>query len=214
MIEFNNFITDTNLCDPALQNAEFTWSNNRENVIWCRLDRFSFSTGWEDDFPEIRQLALTRVTSDHCPVLLDTINVKWGPSPFRFENLWLEHPSFKENFKKWWGEESVYGWEGFKFMRKLRGVKEKIKVWSKETYGNAGSEKKDLEELIKQLDVEDISDGLCVLKRSQREAARERLELLVFQDEIRWRQRTKLAWAKEGDSNTRFFHKVVNGRRK
>ena len=91
MIDFNNFITDTNLCDPVLQNAEFTWSNNRENAIWCRLDRFLFSTGWEDVFSDARQLALSRVTSDHCPVLLDTNNVKWGPAPFRFENMWLEH---------------------------------------------------------------------------------------------------------------------------
>ncbi|KAK9930652.1 hypothetical protein M0R45_027684 [Rubus argutus] len=113
MLDFNNFIRDTNLCDPALQNAEFTWFNNREIVIWCRLDRFLFSTGWEDVFSDARQLALTRVTSDHCPVLLDTNIVKWGPAPFRFENMWLEHPSFKENFKIWWEEEIFQGWEGF-----------------------------------------------------------------------------------------------------
>ncbi|KAK9930653.1 hypothetical protein M0R45_027684 [Rubus argutus] len=78
-----------------------------------RLDRFLFSTGWEDVFSDARQLALTRVTSDHCPVLLDTNIVKWGPAPFRFENMWLEHPSFKENFKIWWEEEIFQGWEGF-----------------------------------------------------------------------------------------------------
>ncbi|KAK9951573.1 hypothetical protein M0R45_007011 [Rubus argutus] len=118
MTDFNNFITDTNLYDTALQNAEFTWSNNRKNAIWYRLDRFLFSTGWEDDFPDVRQIALPRVTSDHSPVLLDTIKVKWGPTPFRFENLWLEHHSFKDDFKKWWREEIVFGWDGFKFMRK------------------------------------------------------------------------------------------------
>ncbi|KAK9928967.1 hypothetical protein M0R45_026080 [Rubus argutus] len=214
MLDFNNFIRETNLCDPALQNAEFTWSNNREIVIWCRLDRFLFSTGWEDVFSDARQLALTRVTSDHCPVLLDTNIVKWGPAPFRFENMWLEHPSFKENFKIWWEEESFQGWEGFKFMRKLRSLKQKIKVWSKEVFGEVGSEKKEVEILIKQLDTTEIRQGLNDNERSQREAARVRLDQIVFLDEIRWRQRAKFDWAKVGDSNTSFFHRVVNGRRK
>ncbi|KAK9938260.1 hypothetical protein M0R45_015010 [Rubus argutus] len=133
MNEFNNFITDANLCDPPLQNANFTWSNNRERVIWCRLDRFLFLLGGRRVFPGNRQIALTRVTYDHCPVMTDTIKVKWGPSPFRFENMWLEHPSFKDNFKRWWSEENFHGWTGFTFMQKLRSLKEKVKVWSKET---------------------------------------------------------------------------------
>lgn len=99
MKEFCEFIRETNLCDPPLQNAEYTWSNLSENVVWCRLDRFLYSVEWENVFPNVRQSALNRITSDHCPVLLDTISLKWGPSPFRFENMWLEHPTFKENFK-------------------------------------------------------------------------------------------------------------------
>lgn len=45
-----------------------------------------------DVYSDARQLALTRVTSDHCLVLSDANIVKWGPAPFRFENMWLEHP--------------------------------------------------------------------------------------------------------------------------
>lgn len=40
------------------------------------------------------------------------------------------------------------------------------------------------------------------------------MEVITFQEESRWRQRAKLVWAKEGDNNTSFFHKMVNGRRK
>ncbi|KAK9950555.1 hypothetical protein M0R45_006040 [Rubus argutus] len=185
MNEFNNFICDANLCDPSLQNANFTWSNNRESVIWCRLDMFFFFY-W----------------------------VKWGPSPFRLENMWLEHPSFKDNFKRWWGVENFYGWAGFTFMRKLRSLKEKVKVWSKEMFGDIEKEKRQTGELIMQLDAEDICVGLCDVKRRQREVAREKLEVIIFQEESRWRQRAKLDWAKEGDNNTSFFHIIINGRRK
>lgn len=46
---------------------------------------------------------------------------------FRHVDMWLEHQSSKKCFIKWRadGEEQVWG--GFKFMRKLRASKEKIK---------------------------------------------------------------------------------------
>ncbi|RVW97165.1 hypothetical protein CK203_030004 [Vitis vinifera] len=47
------------------------------------------------------------------------IPFKWGPTPFRFENMWLQHHSFKECFSSWWREFEGNGWEGHKFMRKL-----------------------------------------------------------------------------------------------
>ncbi|BFG29848.1 hypothetical protein CerSpe_161220 [Prunus speciosa] len=83
---FNDFIRETNLCDPDLHNAAFTWSNMRENAILRRLDRFMFTPAWEELFPHTRQVALPRVTSDHCPILLDSNAKKWGPVPFKFEN--------------------------------------------------------------------------------------------------------------------------------
>ncbi|RVX11355.1 hypothetical protein CK203_019696 [Vitis vinifera] len=52
---------------------------------------------------------------------------KWGPTPFRFENMWLQHPSFKECFSTWWRSFQGNGWEGHKFMRKLQFVKAKLK---------------------------------------------------------------------------------------
>ncbi|KAK9934053.1 hypothetical protein M0R45_021214 [Rubus argutus] len=214
MQDFNDFIRETSLCDPNLHGAEFTWSNLRENVIWCRLDRFLFSTDWEALFPNTRQLALTRVTSDHCPILLDTICVKWGPTPFKFENMWLEHPSFKENFRNWWMTSDSSSWEGFSFMRKLKSLKLELKTWSKETFGEVGKEKKEIEATINKLDEEDRDEGLCFAKRRERENLRIRLEELVFREEIYWSQRAKPKWAREGDSNTSFFHKIVNGRRK
>ncbi|RVW90264.1 hypothetical protein CK203_036717 [Vitis vinifera] len=37
---------------------------------------------------------------------------KWGLIPFRFENMWLQHPSFKECFSSWWRDFEGNGWEG------------------------------------------------------------------------------------------------------
>ena len=64
------------------------------------------------------------------------------------------------------------------------------------------------------MDEEDRDKGLCVVKRRERENLRIRLEELVFREEIYWSQRAKPKWAREGDSNTSFFHKIVDGRKK
>lgn len=34
----------------------------------------------------------------------DTNPFKWGLTLFRFENMWLLHPNFKESFRLWWQE--------------------------------------------------------------------------------------------------------------
>ena len=120
--------------DPPLCNTRFTWSNLQENLVCCRLDRFLYSLGWDGVFPNSRQESLPRVVSDHCPIVLESCPLKWGPTPFRFENMWLEHACFKRNFEEWWSNASCHGWEGFKFMRKLKMVKEKVKCRNREVW--------------------------------------------------------------------------------
>ncbi|RVW91367.1 hypothetical protein CK203_035379 [Vitis vinifera] len=82
-------------------------------------------------FPQSLQEVLPRRTSDHWPIVLDTNLFKWDPTPFRFENMWLQHPSFKECFRSWWRGFQGTGWEGHKFIRKLQFVKANLKEWNK-----------------------------------------------------------------------------------
>ncbi|VVA25489.1 Hypothetical predicted protein, partial [Prunus dulcis] len=214
MKTFNDFIDDTNLRDPNLLNASFTWSNFRENAVCRRLDRFLFSEEWEDSFPHVKHTALARVTSDHCPIMLDTSILKWGPGPFRFENMWIEHPEFKKKFKQWWGEDQINGWEGYKFSRRLRTIKQKIKVWNKEVFGDLVSAKKEAEARIAALDLMEGQGGLDNTLRKEREDLYFMVSDLVHKEEVKWRQRGKIQWARDGDSNTKFFHRIASGRRK
>ena len=71
MREFSSFIFEQGLIDIPLQGGSFTWSNSREVVSKARLDRFLFSTDWEDKFPSVSQQHLPRLLSDHFPIVLE-----------------------------------------------------------------------------------------------------------------------------------------------
>ncbi|RVW16209.1 Transposon TX1 uncharacterized 149 kDa protein [Vitis vinifera] len=183
MRDFDSFISECELLDPPLRNASFTWSNIQESPVCKRLDRFLYSNEWGLLFPQGLQEALIRRTSDHWPIVMDTNPFMWGPTPFRFENMWLQHTNFKENFRDWWSGFQGIGWEGHKFMRRLQYVKAKLKEWNKSSFGELKEKKK------------------------------RELEELILREEIHWRQKAKVKWVKEGDCNSKFYHKVANGRR-
>lgn len=73
------------MIDPPLANAQFTWSDFRDDPICCQLDRFLFTTKWEELFNFRRHEAMVRIVSDHCPITLYATRPRWGLLPFRFE---------------------------------------------------------------------------------------------------------------------------------
>ena len=149
---FDELIREMGLMDPPLRNAKFTWSNFREQPICCRLDRFMFSVGWGALFPQIRQEVEVRAVSDHNPIILDSTPPNWGPSPFRFENMWLGHKDFDKVFEKWWKECMVQGWEGYKFLARLKCIKSLVKRWNLETFGDLRLKEGDLNRRLVELD--------------------------------------------------------------
>ncbi|KAL5550481.1 hypothetical protein UlMin_000657 [Ulmus minor] len=149
---FDELIRELELRDLALHNASFTWSNFREEVVKSRLDRFLFTEEWEAGKNDIRQETGSRTCSDHMPIILDTSPVSWGPSPFRFENMWLEHSGFRQECEQWWRGIEVEGWESYRMMEKLRALKDKIKTWNKEVFGDTRLIKNEVVEKIAGLD--------------------------------------------------------------
>ena len=48
---------------------------------------------------------------------------------------------------------------------------------------------------------------------NQRALKKGELEELILRKELHWRQKVRVKWVKEGDCNSKFFHKVATGRR-
>ena len=59
---------------------------------------------WSSNFPEVVVLHLEKVHSDHCPIKLRFENNReFHPfRPFRFQLMWLSHPTFLNVVKEAW----------------------------------------------------------------------------------------------------------------
>ena len=92
------------------------------------------SPSWLDQFSGVLQSKLPRPISDHFPVLLEGGGLRRGPSPFRFENMWLKVEGFKDLIQSWWRGIEVRGSASFRLAAKMKGIKQKLKVWNREVW--------------------------------------------------------------------------------
>ena len=171
-----------------------------------------FSVDWTALFPHLRQEVEVRVVSDHNPVVLDSNPPKWGPSPFRFENMWLEHKGFDKAFEKWWKECMVHGWEGYQFLSRLKCIKPLVKKWNLEIFGDLRLKEADFNRRLGELDgMEGTSRWNVDLVEEQKRIKRELSELLIVKERS-VRLKARVQCAKEGDANSKFFHGLLNAR--
>lgn len=96
---------------------------------------------------------------------------------------------------------------------KLANLKEKLCIWSKDNARTTNIRKEGL--LIELNSLDSKSENKSLSEDEYNGISQIRLELysILNQEEIYWKQRSRAAWLKEGNSNTRYFHQLVNGRR-
>ncbi|CAL8998321.1 unnamed protein product, partial [Prunus brigantina] len=95
-----------------------------------------------------------------------------------------------------------------------RGRSGGIVNWNKEVFGDLVFAKKEAEARIAALDLMEGQGRLDNILRKEREDLYLPVSDLVHKEEVKWRQRGKIQWARDGDSNTKFFHRIASGRRK
>ncbi|RVW17671.1 Transposon TX1 uncharacterized 149 kDa protein [Vitis vinifera] len=213
MRDFDSFIRECELLDPPLRNASFTWSNMQESPVCKRLDRFLYSNEWGLLFPQGLQEALIRRTSITGQLLWIPTRLCGGQHLLGLRICGYNTLNFKENFRDWWSGFQGNGWEGHKFMRRLQYVKAKLKEWNKFSFGELKEKKKSILNDLANFDAIEQEGGLNPDLLSQRASRKGELEELILREEIHWRQKAKVKWVKEGDCNSKFYHKVANGRR-
>ena len=79
---------------------------------------------------------MSRILSDHFPILLEGGSQRRGRIPFHFENMWLRVDSFVDKVKKWWASYLFQGTPSFILAKKLAALKLDLKKWNETEFGN------------------------------------------------------------------------------
>ncbi|KAG0478652.1 hypothetical protein HPP92_013371 [Vanilla planifolia] len=94
--EFSDFIQELQLCDLGFIGNRYTWCNNKDGLarIYERLDRVFLNVDGVSEFTGATVYHLTRLGSDHCPLLIQFSKLALGCISRRtqFENAWLHRP--------------------------------------------------------------------------------------------------------------------------
>ncbi|GKA87273.1 RNA-directed DNA polymerase, eukaryota [Tanacetum coccineum] len=149
---FNSFISSGGLVEVPLGGCEFTWCH-KSGTKMSKLDRFLISEGLMGYFPSISAITLDRYLSDHRPILLREACFDYGPTPFRLFHYWFDWDGFDTFVRDTWFSINISDYNAMsRFSKKLRYLKEQIKVWVRTKKERDKANKTNLKGLLKDID--------------------------------------------------------------
>lgn len=101
MRQFTEFVDKHELVDLPMSGARFSWQHGENSDRFSKIDRFLISLDFDLHFPSISSSVLGKPLSDHAPIKFVCDLSYWGPSPFRFEFMFLEDPNILVLMEKW-----------------------------------------------------------------------------------------------------------------
>lgn len=200
-----NWIHREGLIDLGFTGPLFTWVRGKEtdNFKGARLDRVVCSMDWLNSFPDANVKHLTRIKSDHSPVLVHIVgNASKRKKGFMFQAAWMSHPYFKNFIADNWNKEE-------KADTNTKRLAPLLENWNKECFGNIFSRKNRLMARLNGVQkalARSKNNGLLHLERK----LRQELEGTLYQEEVYWYQRSREDWICSGDKNTKFYHATAN----
>ncbi|KAF5468488.1 hypothetical protein F2P56_012635 [Juglans regia] len=137
------------------QGRSLTWCNGQEGRSrkWAWLDRAVMNIAFANTFGSSYLEYLHRKSSDHSPMMLffDVLRASYGPSPFKFQNMWCSHSSFLPCVEDIWKQ--LKPRSGLvRLATKLKKMKVALQSWNVQVFGRVDQSIKSLEERLEVLE--------------------------------------------------------------
>lgn len=211
---FNNFIHESGLIELNLGGKKFTYMSS-DCGKHSKLDRFLVSPVVLNFWPDLKATALNRLYSDHCPILLSSGVIDFGPYPFRFFNTWLSDPKLDDLVMEIWNKHVP-----LQLAKKLsplpvltgkfKHLKSLIRAWRNEVTATQKWEVENLKQKIEKIDqLAEIGQNTSQMGLDRAEAVQRVREIEAIKI-LDLRQKSRSKWALEGDENSSYFHGIIN----
>ncbi|XP_062014367.1 uncharacterized protein LOC133730873 [Rosa rugosa] len=198
------------LLDVCFQGAMATWWNS-DTLL--QLDRAICTPSWIDIFHYARVFHLAPSDSDHVPLLLRVSSVPLLARPkchrFKFETFWLQHEDCDRGVMEAWGTD-VSGTPMFCVTKKITHTRIHLNKWQKEVFRGRQLQMIGIRSRLEEL----LSVFLSERMQIETKELMDKLQNLLFQEELFWKQRAKITWLEDGDRNTVFFHRKTENRKR
>jgi exonuclease III len=215
MEQFRDAIEACNLRDLGFIGARYTWSNGRhdEYFVSKRLDRAVANMQWKAIYHEVKVFVLAGRASDHKPILLqfgmEVEDKREYHKSFKFEAKWQLDEEFSDVVKNAWSDGCVEATGIQTVHNKLETCQRQLVRWSGAKFSSAEKLIKEKTKALEALQIQEESENWEEITGLKNE-----IEILMEQEDVKWKQRAKQNWYRNGDRNTPFFHAWADHRRR
>ncbi|KAL6130669.1 hypothetical protein ACLB2K_069048 [Fragaria x ananassa] len=208
-LEFQNMSDACDFVHLDTAGARFTWTNGCGTRVHVelRLDRSLCNTSWFEAWPYSSCIALPRVVSDHNPLIFSASKLSpSGPKPFRFQSMWLNHPTFRDTIATCWSSSKFWGCPMYVTVQKLKTLKSCLRNWNKMVFGDVHQNVNKARDTLSAIQQDIAIHGMTDQKFEDEVDAKFRVLNAVKMQESYWKDRARVKWLTDGDRSTSFFH--------
>ncbi|GAV77632.1 Exo_endo_phos domain-containing protein [Cephalotus follicularis] len=210
MKDFNSVNTKYELEDMRGVGFHFNWSNMRvgSEAVSKKIDRALGNWWWFKTVGDSYAMYHTPGISDHSPVSIQMRDRQpYRGRPFKFLNYWDENDRFLSIVKQEW-DKDYSGSPVVVIHKKLKCLKGQLR----ELCTRPDSKVKELRKILHSVQ-NDLRCGVSYPNVVEKERQlRKEIGQEARMEEAFFKQKSRIQWLKEGDSNTAYFHRMVKVR--
>lgn len=213
--EFQNWILGLNLVEVQSSGPRFTWTNYQEGErrIYRKLDWCFSNQAFYSRKKDLVCSIVSNCISDHCGILVDIHGSKENiKSPFRFFNMWCDHPNFFAIIERIWNT-PIRGSHMYRVYCRLELLRTELKCLNKRDFADISRRvsicKQNLEGIRSML----LSDLFNVGMQKEEANLICQLQKLLNWEESLLKQKARCQWVHAGDQNSKFFFRLLQQRK-